>query len=625
MARCIAWPLRAQRESLSSAEAKRAVAGKRSAPACVAKGEMKRTPPRRRPAAPGTLCYTQAANAGHPKSFMTTRHLIVGLDGADLDVIEGLGPKRLPNLFGLMERGAYARLESVMPPATLPNWTTFLTAQDPGRHGVFDFTTRQGYQVRFTAGSVREEPTVFARLDRLGLRCACIGFPATWPPERLEHGVFISGWDAPVAFQSDASFVWPPALHERIKERFGEQRFDDVDEFDADSPGWREALPGALEERIAKKTELAQWLLEGQDWDVFAFYFGESDTAAHHLWALHDANSPRHRKGYPSDGLGRIYAALDTALGKLLETAGEGVELTVVSDHGSGGAGDRVLHLNRALAELDLLTFHGGQERSKALPRERIVSAAKEAALTLLPPALRERLFRIGNAALPSWLESQARFGAIDMRRTIAFSDELNYFPGVWLNIRGRDPEGFVEQSDLPRVRRLVAQKLRSLKDPYDGGPAIEDVFLREELYSGPFVHRAPDLILKLRLPGGYSYNLMPSGGPGETWRRLEPSEYLGRKGRSLAGSHRDFGFYCAAGPSVAAVGEVEATMADTMATALGRLGVAPPEHCRGRVLFEILDELVDAQALPEAELLRGSQGDEAAVERRLRALGYID
>ncbi len=167
---------------------------------------------------------------------MSARSLVIGLDGADLEIVMHLGRARLPQLFTLMDRGVFAHQKSVEPPATLPNWTTFLTGVDPGTHGVFDFTTRRGYDVRFSAGTVREAPTLAARLDRLGKRCACIGFPATFPPERLEHGVFMSGWDAPVAFEADRRFVWPRALHDTLTRHFGPLRFDEVDQFHADKP-----------------------------------------------------------------------------------------------------------------------------------------------------------------------------------------------------------------------------------------------------------------------------------------------------------------------------------------------------------------------------------------------------
>src|SRR5690606_3540579 len=115
----------------------------------------------------------------------------------------------------------------------------------------------------------------------------------TYPPEPLENGVFMSGWDAPVAFEADRSFVHPPSLFDELEARFGALRFDDVDEFHADRAGFHEELPEVLVERIARKIELARHLVGSRELDVLALYFGESDTASHHLFSLHDAGSPR--------------------------------------------------------------------------------------------------------------------------------------------------------------------------------------------------------------------------------------------------------------------------------------------------------------------------------------------
>jgi len=555
------------------------------------------------------------------------RHLVIGLDGADLDIVRALGAARLPHIWGLMGRGAYAHLRSVQPPATLPNWTTFLTGVDPGQHGVFDFTTRDGYAVKFTAGTVREAPTIAARLDALGLRVACLSFPATWPPERVRHGVFLSGWDAPVAFEADRSFCWPPHMHTRIRARFGELAFDDVDEFAADSPGWLSRLPEALVARVERKTELAEWLLEDRPWDLFMLYFGESDTASHYLASLFDPTSPRRPSqvsARDADGLARVYAALDTAVGRLIARAGDGVEVTLLSDHGSGASSDRVLYLNRALANAGLLRF---RQRS---PSQRAATLAKSAALRLLPPKVRDRAFRAGGSLLPNLIESRARFGAIDMRETVAFSDELNYFPGVWLNVRGREPNGTLDPAELPAARRRVGDALLALRDPWDDSPVVEAVTPREELFHGPHVGRAPDLLLTLApTQAGHTINLMPSSGASGdgAFRLLAPDEYLGRKGRSLPGSHRPRGFFAAAGASVAAVGEVDAEIADVTATLLARMNVEVPPDASGRVLWEILEETASPspRTLPAAERPDVPAHRESAVVARLRALGYVE
>jgi predicted AlkP superfamily phosphohydrolase/phosphomutase len=574
---------------------------------------------------------------------VAVKALVLGLDGFDLGLVEQFGADRLPNLHSLMSRGAFAALESVQPPATLPNWTTFLTGVDPARHGVFDFTTRKGYQVRFTAGTVREVPTLFTQLDQLGLRCACLSFPATWPPERLEHGVFVSGWDAPVAFEADRSFMWPPSLYEETVDRFGAPSFDDLDEFHADAPGWIERLPDALVNRVARKADWARWLLDRQDWDVFALYFGESDTASHYLWAQHDPDSPRRTasvSGAQREGLQRVYEALDKAVGSLTEAAGgDDTEVTVLSDHGSGGSSDKVLYLNRLLAQHGLLRFRPRRGRGGA--------GLKEIALRRFPPHLREQLFRLGNAWLPSRLESNVRFGAIEMAHTVAFSDELNYFPAIHLNIAGREPDGIVQPEQRRETILRIRRALLGTRDPWTGRPVFRDLIPREELFEGPHLDRAPDLLVDLHLDDGYSYNLMPSqphnGARAAPWRRsrftrrqltgspfrkLTGIEKLGKKGRSLPGSHRSHGFMALAGPSVRPIGRRGAHIADLSATLLRRLGLSVPSSFMGRVLWEALRDEAHAPAValpaPRPREPRRAR-NEALVESRLRALGYIE
>ncbi|MFO0684136.1 MAG: alkaline phosphatase family protein [Sandaracinus sp.] len=554
---------------------------------------------------------------------MSARHLVIGIDGADWDVVDAIGAARLPTLASLRARGAWARLESVVPPATLPNWTTFLTGVDPGAHGVFDFTRREGYRVRFTSGAARAVPTWLARLDAAGLSCAMLSFPGTYPPEKLAHGVVISGWDSPVAFEADRSFVSPADAFDALTERFGPLRFDEVDEFDTASAGFHERLGDALALKVERKTELFEHVLGERAWDVLACYFGETDTASHHLAAFFDPRSPRRPAAPPAravDGIPRVYEAIDRALARLMERAGPGVELTLVSDHGSGPSSDRVVFLDRALEAAGLLRF---------LPRRAgaaISRLAKEAALTVLPPRLKERAFGAMGRALPGWLESRARFGAIDFSRTKLFSEELNYFPSICVNERGREPAGTVDPSERPAMRRQLETAMRAIVDPWTGERIVRAVHAREDLYFGPEVRHAPDFVLELALDErGASYNVMPSGGPGPVVDRLPEHEWLGRKGRSLQGAHRSHGLFLAAGPSVRAAGEVTAHIADASATCLARIGSRLPESA-GRVLSEILTSQPAPVVLPaQGAAPRAERPELARTEARLRALGYFE
>jgi hypothetical protein len=430
-------------------------------------------------------------------------------------------------------------------------------------------------------------------------------------------------------------------LHAELVQRFGAQTFDDVDEFHADAPGFHDALGDALVRRIERRTAVAAHLLAKQAWDAFGVYFGETDTASHHLWSLWDERSPRHPSAASQrarTGLPRVYEAADRAVGALLEAAGgEAVELTIVSDHGSGGSSDKVLYLNRALAAAGFLTMR--KASAPALPGK-----LKSLALRLLPPALREQVFRLAGTVLPSWLESRVRFAAIDFERTVAFSDELNYLPAIHFNVRGREPKGQLAPADIPATRRALEAALLAIRDPWTGAPVIKAVHAREEIFSGPYLERAPDLLLELHLEphagSAYSYNLMPSAEarPGELFRKLAPREHLGRKGRSLAGSHRSHGLFIGAGPSVLPVGRLDPAMpvhiADASAMVVARMGVPQVANALGKVL-PVLHAIEprfdtphsDARAdAPAAKLAAGDAlGGERRVAERLRNLGYIE
>ena len=59
--------------------------------------------------------------------------LVIGLDCAAPELL--LDEERLENLRRLMDAGCYGRLESIIPPITVPAWMCMATSQDPGSLG----------------------------------------------------------------------------------------------------------------------------------------------------------------------------------------------------------------------------------------------------------------------------------------------------------------------------------------------------------------------------------------------------------------------------------------------------------------------------------------------------------
>jgi predicted AlkP superfamily phosphohydrolase/phosphomutase len=572
---------------------------------------------------------------------MPARVLLVGLDGATFDLIEPwAGAGSLPHLARLMQSGTRARLRSIVPPATFPAWTTLLTGTNPGQHGIYDFTRRVPgtYRLEFVNATYRRRPSVWRLLSQAGRRVAAIGFPASYPPEPV-NGLLISGFDSPVTTAIDRSFVFPPGLYDEIAREVGPYELTGFQELRIGS-GWHEVALGRLLHAARRRRDIAAALLRREEWDCFAVHFGESDTVAHHFWAFHDPASPRYdpaNAGRWGDAIRSVYQELDQAVGELVAEAGERATALIVSDHGSGGTGEWVIHLNRWLERQGWLRFASDR------PAAWLAGGLKRLGVAALggAPAIQEWLLRGPLRGAAARLESGARLGGLDWTGTQAFSEEVNTFPGIWLNVRGREPAGAVlPGAAYERLRTQIMAGLAAWCHPVTGAPVIAHTWRREELYHGAALEDAPDIVLDPALDQGYACTVLASGGrPGEPLRRLAPAERPGAKGGSMNGSHRPEGVLILAGAGVRpGVPVGEPCLVDVAPTLLALLGVPAPAYADGRAWAEALERASDGGALPSGaepaphENWAGASPDRAspysaleaaAVDRKLRGLGY--
>jgi predicted AlkP superfamily phosphohydrolase/phosphomutase len=523
------------------------------------------------------------------------RTLAVGLDGATPELFfGGIERGELPVLASLLDGAAFGPLRSTLPPMTLPAWSSFLTGRPPGVHGIFDFCRRdpETGRLRFVDARDRAVPTVPRMLSDRGLRVGTFLFPTTWPPEPLSGGQ-ISGFDSPVATRVPPSACSPPSLHGRIRGWLGHDlAYADFSEL-RKGAHWEARAAASLLQGIADKEQVACRLLqEGAPYDFFGILFGEADTACHHFWHLADPGSPRHdpelRPRY-GDTIAAVYRRLDAALGAIL-AADPGFEsVIVVSDHGFGGASDRVLHLNAFLAQQGFLHWQGSRR----------VGRLRASAARIMPRTLLERVLRRAPRSLLERIDEQARWGAIDLARTEAFSDELDYAPSIRLHAEpvGR---GFL----VDRLERA----LLDWRDPTDGGCVVRAVHRNEDLNPGPCSDRAPELWLELETPGGYSYCVLPSGPGDPPVARLPRSRWRGSKGAGMSGSHRRDGIYVMRGPGIVPGRrsmDIEAVLPTWLRAANGSL-----------------DEIAAGVTVPAEE--GAPEGDPDALAERLRSLGYL-
>lgn len=536
--------------------------------------------------------------------------LVLGLDGATFDVIRPLvAAGRLPNLARWMEAGQAAPLPSTVPPMTFPSWSSFLTGLTPGEHGMFDFTQKLPgrYRLRFTNATDRNGRSLYRQVSDAGGSVLALGMPATFPPERVD-GLLVCGFDAPVSTGTDASSASDPSLYRSVAARTGAWMRPDLDEgAEGDEAAWHERAVDVLLGRVRRKTDFALEALRqlregGSSPTLVNVVYSESDTVAHHFWRDHDPDSPRHDPTASTKRLGAlaaVYEALDAACGELSDAMGPDAACVVVSDHGTGGAGRNVVHLNRYLETCGLLVRSGGGGAAS-----RVARGLRDSALRLLPPGAAQAVFRRVRPAAAR-IESAARFGGFDWTRTAAFSEEANTQPGVWLNLRGREEQGSIGAGDAERVGREVIDALLDWKLP-SGEPVVARARARQDVYHGPFVERAPDIVIELAQDAGYGLSLVqtPWATAPPALRKLEDHELAGGRGRGMNGVHRPDGVWI--GPDGLGVPEAMPRVAHAL---LRVIGVKPSASEGG------------GTPTPRAY----SEEEDTIVAARLRKLGYLE
>jgi predicted AlkP superfamily phosphohydrolase/phosphomutase len=177
-----------------------------------------------------------------------------------------------------------------------------------------------------------------------------------------------------------------------------------------------------------------------------------------------------------------------------------------------------------------------------------------------------------------------------------------------------------------PRYAERLAGELAAIRHPETGEPAFE-VRRKEELYHGPYLHKAPELVI---LPRDERIHVESSRRPWEyAFERhevLDPSSFYG-----YSGHHGLYGILAAAGPGIRPKVALPsgAEIVQLPATLLRLLGVGT-EGLDGEALDEVLADVAVPTATPSATVPAApadapvySEEEERELLEHLRDLGY--
>ena len=145
--------------------------------------------------------------------------IVIGWDGATWDLlVPWLEAGELPNLSELKESGSYGTVKSTALPLSPAAWSTIITGQNPGKHGVFDWFERKpdSYDVDYVHTGRISTKTIWHYVNKSGKRMGVLSLPMIYPATPID-GFMVSGMAAPSA--SAARFTYPDKLITRIRKQ----------------------------------------------------------------------------------------------------------------------------------------------------------------------------------------------------------------------------------------------------------------------------------------------------------------------------------------------------------------------------------------------------------------------
>ncbi|MCC7353844.1 MAG: alkaline phosphatase family protein [Anaerolineae bacterium] len=440
---------------------------------------------------------------------MPHRVCVIGLDGTPHSLLQRMVAEGvMPNVASLLRAGSLRRMTSVYPWVSSVAWSTFMTGCNPARHGIFGFVDRDPVTFKTFIPTARQmrAEPLWDILSRAGKRVIVVNVPGTYPP-RVVNGILISDFLSPTLEKA----VYPPTLLPLLKE-LG---------YRIDTDPWlaresRQKFLPDLHDALAKRTRTFLHLLDTQPWDFFMGVVMETDRLHHFLFEPMEQGDPVYAPAFFD-----VYRRIDGFIGEVRRRLDSSTTLILLSDHGFCSI-RREVYYNRWL-------YDAGYLRFKQTPPKDLSDLSPESLAYSLDPGR------------------------------------------IFINLKGRERDGRVAPGvEYEGLRDRLIAEAEALRDPDTAERLVLRAYRREELYHGPLLANAADVILAPA--DGYD----PKGA---LWK-----ERLTHKDPSMVGMHTyDDAMLYIGGQALA---EGAPRILDVMPTILALMGLSAPTDLDGRSLL---------------------------------------
>lgn len=357
------------------------------------------------------------------------RTVIIGLDGVPFGMLEDFAETGvMPNTAELISQSTFKKMQSTIPEVSSVAWSSMITGQNPGQHGIFGFTdlVSNSYKMRFPNFNNLKAPPFW---DAWNGKSVIVNVPSTYPVREM-NGVHISGFVS-IGFEKS---VYPKSLIPQLKS--SNYRLDvdaqlahsSMDKFLAD-----------LDKTLDARIQAYKYLWSNEDWETFIFVFTGTDRLMHFLWNAYEDNNHKYHSLFLEH-----FRKIDEVIGEITDRIADNDLLVMLSDHGFERL-DNNVYINYLLTEKGFLQFKDGQD----IALENICYGTKAFAL--------------------------------DPAR-------------IYLNLKDKFPCGSVKANEAEELLCQLENLFSSLQ--IDGRKVVKDVYRKEQIYSGPYLENAPDMVL---------------------------------------------------------------------------------------------------------------------------------
>ncbi len=361
--------------------------------------------------------------------------VVLGLDCATPQLVFDRFAGELEHLEGLRRQGVWGELTSIIPAITVPAWACSMTSRDPGQLGIYGFRNRTNYSYDrlgiATSGSVKEE-AVWDILSRSGKSVIVLAVPPSYPP-RPVNGCMVGCFLTP---STKSEYTYPASLRAEIESVVGDYKID-IEQFRTED---KARIVREAHEMTKQRFALLRHLLRTHPWDFAMIVEIGVDRIHHGFWQYFDETHHRYEPGNPyEDVILDYYRLVDREVGLTLSELDDETAVVVYSDHGAR-------------------KMIGGL-------------------------CVNEWLIREGYLTLRSKPTSPTRLSMedVDWPRTKAWG-EGGYYGRVFINVRGREPDGTVPREEYETFRSELAARIRAIPD-HEGRDMGTKVYTPEEIY----------------------------------------------------------------------------------------------------------------------------------------------